>query len=73
MLLVTLAYSVQLLLILNANDLYEWADSVQSLFSSIVVEVIPGFGLVCGLTGSRTCQVLSKVTVLTVLARASMR
>ncbi len=40
-----------------------------SLFSPVIVMIFPGFGLVCGLTGRRTCQVLPKVTVLTVLAR----
>ncbi len=39
-----------------------------SLFSAVIVMIFPGFGLVCGLTCRRTCQVLPKVTVLTVLA-----
>lgn len=73
MLLAVLAYSLLLLCLLNANYLYGGANSVPSLFSFIVVKIIPWFVLVCGLTGSRTCQVLPKVTVLTVLAWVSLR
>lgn len=68
-----LAYSVLLLYLLNALGLYEWWNSMKGSRSSIVVKIIPGFGFVCGLTGNRTCQVLSKVTVLTVLAWVSLR
>lgn len=68
MLLVLLAYSVLLLYLSNANYRCKWWSRMLSLFSPVIVMIIPGFGLVGGLTGRRTCQVLSKVTVLTVLA-----
>lgn len=68
MLLVLLASSVQLLYLSNANYLCKGWNRMLSLFSPVIVMIIPGFVRVCGLTGRRTCQVLPKVTVLTVLA-----